>query len=44
MTYGAKWNVALLGRYGFCIPNNVALDGESLIYDFSNIIFIDEVL
>ncbi|MDB4430450.1 SET domain-containing protein [bacterium] len=28
MTYGAKGNVALLGRYGFCIPNNVEPDGE----------------
>ena len=29
MTYGAKGNVALLGRYGFCIPNNIEPDGES---------------
>lgn len=29
MTYGAKGNAALLGRYGFCIPNNVEPDGES---------------
>lgn len=28
MTYGAKGNAALLGRYGFCIPNNVEPDGE----------------
>mmetsp|Transcript_30082 Transcript_30082/g.56832 ORF Transcript_30082/g.56832 Transcript_30082/m.56832 type:complete len:754 (-) Transcript_30082:508-2769(-) len=28
MTYGAKGNAALLGRYGFCIPNNVEPDGS----------------
>jgi hypothetical protein len=27
MTYGAKGNAALLGRYGFCIDNNVEPDG-----------------
>ena len=29
MTYGSKGNAALLGRYGFCIPNNIEPDGES---------------
>ncbi len=29
MTYGAKGNAVLLGRYGFCIPNNVEPDGKS---------------
>ena len=28
MTYGAKSNSTLLGRYGFCIANNVEPDGE----------------
>ncbi|KAL9182389.1 hypothetical protein ACHAXT_013041 [Thalassiosira profunda] len=28
MTYGAKGNAALLGRYGFCIANNVEPDGS----------------
>ena len=28
MTYGAKSNSTLLGRYGFCIENNVEPDGE----------------
>jgi hypothetical protein len=28
MTYGAKGNASLLGRYGFAIPNNVEPDGE----------------
>ena len=28
MTYGAKSNSTLLGRYGFCIPDNVEPDGE----------------
>ncbi len=28
MTYGAKGNAALLGRYGFCIANNMEPDGE----------------
>jgi hypothetical protein len=28
MTYGAKGNATLLGRYGFCIENNVEPDGE----------------
>ena len=28
MTYGAKGNATLLGRYGFCIPNNIEPDGE----------------
>jgi hypothetical protein len=28
MTYGAKGNASLLGRYGFCIENNVEPDGE----------------
>ena len=29
MTYGAKGNAVLLGRYGFCISNNVEPDGKS---------------
>jgi hypothetical protein len=29
MTYGAKGNASLLGRYGFAIPNNVEPDGET---------------
>lgn len=28
MTYGAKSNATLLGRYGFCIANNVEPDGK----------------
>ena len=28
MTYGAKGNAALLGRYGFCVPDNVEPDGS----------------
>mmetsp|Transcript_16268 Transcript_16268/g.32972 ORF Transcript_16268/g.32972 Transcript_16268/m.32972 type:complete len:719 (-) Transcript_16268:31-2187(-) len=28
MTYGAKGNAALLGRYGFCIANNMEPDGS----------------
>lgn len=28
MTYGAKGNATLLGRYGFCISNNVEPDGR----------------
>lgn len=28
MTYGAKGNTTLLGRYGFCISNNVEPDGK----------------
>jgi hypothetical protein len=28
MTYGAKGNASLLGRYGFAIPDNVEPDGE----------------
>ena len=28
MTYGSKGNTALLGRYGFCIPNNIEPDGK----------------
>ena len=28
MTYGAKGNASLLGRYGFCIENNSEPDGE----------------
>ena len=28
MSYGAKGNHSLLGRYGFAIPNNVEPDGE----------------
>jgi hypothetical protein len=28
MTYGAKGNATLLGRYGFCIPNNLEPDGK----------------
>ncbi len=28
MTYGAKSNSTLLGRYGFCIENNVEPDGK----------------
>jgi hypothetical protein len=28
MTYGAKGNAALLGRYGFCVPNNIEPDGS----------------
>eukprot|EP00970_Alexandrium_tamarense_P016856 scaffold7698_cov186-Alexandrium_tamarense.AAC.3 len=28
MTYGAKGNAALLGRYGFCIENNIEPDGS----------------
>ena len=28
MTYGAKSNHSLLGRFGFCIPNNIEPDGE----------------
>ncbi|KAL7544512.1 hypothetical protein ACHAWF_007891 [Thalassiosira exigua] len=28
MTYGAKSNVALLGRYGFCVDDNVEPDGS----------------
>ena len=28
MTYGAKSNASLLGRYGFCIQNNYEPDGE----------------
>ncbi len=30
MSYGAKGNDSLLGRYGFAIPNNVEPDGEEL--------------
>ena len=32
MTYGAKSNISLLGRYGFCIQNNFEPDGEYLFY------------
>jgi len=31
MTYGAKSNSTLLGRYGFCIADNVEPDGECLL-------------
>ena len=32
MTYGAKSNSTLLGRYGFCIADNVEPDGEYFDY------------
>jgi hypothetical protein len=40
MTYGAKGNASLLGRYGFAIPNNVEPDGvppppQSGMFSFS---------
>ena len=30
MTYGAKSNTTLLGRYGFCIRDNVEPDGKCI--------------
>ena len=39
MTYGSKGNAALLGRYGFCIPNNIEPDGESTFYQ-SSLIYV----
>lgn len=38
MTYGAKGNATLLGRYGFCIENNLEPDGER--YDCSLVLVL----
>jgi hypothetical protein len=39
MSYGAKGNATLLGRYGFCISNNVEPDGTVLCDEHIILVF-----